>query len=281
MYPELIHLENLPLVGDLTVTSFGVMMAVAFLAGYQVIRVQLHEHGRDDDLAYDILLGALIGGILGAKLYYMFLNWDRTAADPLGMLLSRAGLVWYGGFIGGALGVILMTYRRGERVSFVSDLVAPALALSYGIGRIGCFLVGDDYGKPTDSWIGLKFPEGSPPTTAANLREHFGVHVPTSIPDSAVLAVYPTQLFEVAMAFAIFLYLWPRRNHDHDDGWLFGAWLILAGVERLVVEVFRAKDDRFFGPLTLAQLFSLAAVALGAYLVHLLTGEREGAAARA
>lgn len=266
MYPELLQLD-LPVVGQVTISSFGVMMAIAFLVGYQLLRVQLREVDRDEELAYDMLLGAVIGGIVGAKLYYVIQHAVGTPAGFFELLTARAGLTWYGGFIGGALGVIWAARRRDADLGFVADLASPVLAISYAIGRIGCFLVGDDYGRPTDSWIGIAFPEGAPPTTAGSLRRNFNVDIPASVPDQAVLAVYPTQLFEVAIAGLMFLYLWPRRHHGHRQGWLAGVWMILAGAERLFIELFRAKDDRIFGPFTVAQLISVALIALGAYLV--------------
>jgi phosphatidylglycerol:prolipoprotein diacylglycerol transferase len=221
----------------------------------------------------------LIGGIVGAKLYYSFLNWPYLVRDPLGTLFSRAGLVWYGGLLGGALGVIYM--QRREKLPFpdVADVGALAIPAAYAVGRIGCFLVGDDYGRPTDSWVGVAFPNGSPPSTADNLRNAFGVELPESIGDWEVLTVHPTQLYEVAMTIVVFLVLWRLRKHPYKAAWLFTFWMALAGLERFIVEFFRVKDDRFIGALTLAQMISIAMIAGGLYGAWVLSRTRRSAAA--
>jgi phosphatidylglycerol:prolipoprotein diacylglycerol transferase len=265
MYPELITFD-LPVLGTITITSFGVMMALSFLTGFWIVRLELLRKGMDEELAGDVLMGAIVGGIVGAKVYYVLLNWPQTVQAPFGMLFSRAGLVWYGGFIGGAIGVSLAIHRRKAPIPVLADICAPALALAYAVGRMGCFLVGDDYGRPTDSWVGIAFPNGSPPSTAGNLRRMFGVSIPESVPDTAVLAVHPTQLYEIGMSLLIFAILWRLRREPWKAGRLFSLWLALAGVERLIVEFFRAKDDRFFGFLTLAQLISIALIVFGAWL---------------
>jgi len=272
VHPELIT------IGNFTITTFGLAMALAFLSGYTVVLLELKRQNADPDLAADILLGALIGGILGAKIYYVLLYWDRTVLDPVAMLTAREGLVWYGGLVGGSLGAILMLRRRKASIAFGADLVAPALSIGYMVGRLGCFGVGDDYGRPTDSWVGVKFPQGAPPTTAGNLRR-WGAEVDPAIPDTEVLAVHPTQLYESAMALVIFVVLWKLRKRPRAQGSMFALWMVLAGVERLIVEVFRAKDDRFFGPFTLAQVISVALIAGGIYILYRLGRGRPAKAA--
>ncbi len=271
VHPVLFRID-LPVIGELTISTFGVMVALAFAAAAWTLTVRLREQGRDPSLAGDIVVAAALGGLLGGKLYYVVLNLGQTLADPLGMLFSRSGLVWYGGLAGGALAVIWWARRRGLRIPQTADLVAPALALGYGIGRIGCFLVGDDYGRPTDSWMGVRFPLGSPPSTAENLRVLFGVPVPPGVAPDTVLPVWPTQLFESAAGLAMFAILWRLRRRPARSGWLFGVWMVLAGSERFLIEFLRAKDDRFFGPFTLAQVISAVLVVAGLAVVRLRRG---------
>ncbi len=259
MYPILFKFKGVE------ITSFGLMLGLSFLAAGFVASVEFKRKGYDKDVAWTLLMGALIGGIVGAKLYYAFLNWPHLVRDPFGTVFSRAGLVWYGGLIGGGLGVIYLLRREKLPLAEVADVGALSIPAAYAIGRLGCFLVGDDYGRPTDSWLGIAFPNGSPPSTAANLRDAFGVALPESISDWEVLKVHPTQLYEVALTTVIVLVLWRLRRHPHRAGWLFMVWLALAGLERFAVEFLRAKDDRFFGVLTLAQMFSLAMIAGGLY----------------
>lgn len=254
MYPELFR------IGEFVVTSFGVMLAGAFLVAAWIASLEFRRGGHDPDYAWQLLLGAVVGGIVGAKLYYMLLNWPDLLQDPWRSLTSRGGLVWYGGFIGGTLGVVYLVRRRGMPLGVVADAIALGLPLAYAVGRIGCFLVGDDYGRPTDSWVGVEFPRGFPPSTAGNLRDFFEVPVDPSVPDAQVVSVHPTQLYEVGLSALIFLYLWRIRGGMRPAGALFMVYLVLAGLERSFVEFFRAKDDRFVGPFTLAQTISLALI---------------------
>jgi len=254
VYPFIIHL------GPLEITGYGLMLMVAFLMGGWLIARQLRENNLREDYAADMVAAAVVGGIIGAKLWYVALT-----RDP-GALFSRGGLVWYGGFIGGAAAVILNGWRLRVPLRWTMQLGAPALAAAYALGRVGCFLVNDDYGRPTTLPWGVKFPNGSPPTTAANLHG-FGVGVSPGVDPSTVLAVHPTQLYEVAAMLVAFAVLWVWRRKDRPAGWLFGVYLVFAGVERFLVEIVRAKDDRLLGPFTIAQLTSVILVAIGTALM--------------
>ena len=266
MFPTLVR------IGNFEITTFGLMMFIAFIAAGWVVTKQFRHYGLSEDLASSVVMAAAIGGIFGAKIYYaiLFRDWH--------LLFDRAGLVWYGGLIGGT--IACSWYLLHKRVDYFTgaDAIAPALAIGYGLGRIGCFLVGDDYGRPTNSWIGIAFPKGSPPTTAESLRQ-FGVHVDPSIPPDQILRVYPTQLFESAAAFVVFFILLAAGRRPHSKGRVFGLFFLLMGIERFLVEIVRAKDDRFLGPFTIAQLISVIAVIAGTILV--LRRDRTIAAAEA
>lgn len=267
MHPDLFFFPDaLPFLGGQPVTSFGVFMFFAFMTAGFVGRMELSRMGYDPEKIWDFVFMAVIGGILGAKVYYLFLNFPRLVESPVEMILSRGGLVWYGGFLLAAALVVWEIHRSKLPLGRMADMAAPALALAYAVGRIGCFMVGDDWGRPTDLAWGVRFPEGQPATTVANI-EAFGIAVD---PDMVarygnVIPVHPTQIYEVAISTLIFLLLWRLRRHRHAWGWLFMLWLALAGAERFIVEVFRAKDDRFFGVITMAQVISILLIAVGVY----------------
>lgn len=253
VYPFNIHL------GPFTVTGYGLMMMVSFLLGGWLISLELERRRLNAHYASDIVIAALAGGIVGAKLWYTALT-----GDP-GALFSRGGLVWYGGFFGGFVAVLANGWRLKVPVRWTIQLCAPALAAAYAVGRIGCLLVGDDYGAPTTLPWAVSFPEGMPPSTAANLAG-FGVALPPGTDPSTLLAVHPTQLYETGLMFLAFMLLWTWRRKAWGTGALLGVYLVMAGIERFIVEFFRAKDDRFFGGFTLAQLTSVALVVGGAAL---------------
>ncbi|MGN6391878.1 MAG: prolipoprotein diacylglyceryl transferase [Gemmatimonadales bacterium] len=258
IYPFKIPLPFFPY----ELTGYGLMMMVAFLVGGWLIALELKRRGLLEEYSADIIAAAVVGGIIGAKLWYVALT-----RDP-GTLFERGGFVWYGGFLGGTAAVILNGWRLRVPVRWTMHVVAPALAASYALGRVGCFLVNDDYGRPTSLPWGVKFPQGLPPSTAGNMQHLFGVPVPAGIDPSTVLTVHPTQLYETTLMLAAFFVLWSWRLWPKPIGWLFGVYLIFAGVERFLIEIVRAKDDRWvIPPFTLAQLTSVILVIVGAWLL--------------
>lgn len=246
-------------IGPIPITGFGLTMMLAFLIGAWIVDRELRRHGFAPDFAGDIVFGAVLGGILGAKLWYVALHGGEA-------LFRREGLVFYGGFVGGALGVIINGWRRRVPIRWTMHLVAPALAAAYAMGRVGCFVVGDDYGRPTDLPWAVAFPEGAPPSTAGVMARAFGTVPPPGAGPDTLLAVHPTQLYEVAIMLVVFAVLWRWRLKARGTGWLFGAYLVFAGLERFGVEFFRAKDDRILGALTLAQGASIAMILVGSLL---------------
>ncbi len=247
--------------GPLSITGYGIMMMVAFLMAGWAIQLELRRRQLDEEYAADIVLAAVIGGLVGGRLWYVGVtgNWDA--------LFARGGLVWYGGFVGGMLAVLLNGWRKHVPARFTFELAAPALALGYALGRVGCFLVNDDYGVPSRLPWAIKFPQGLPPSTVGELTRA-GVRFPEGMDPYQVVAVHPTQIYETVVMLAVFTWLWSRRAHGHATGWLFGAWLMCAGAERFLIEFLRAKDDRFFGPITLAQVVSIVLVVTGVWLMR-------------
>jgi phosphatidylglycerol:prolipoprotein diacylglycerol transferase len=283
VYPNLFRFpEWVPVLGGEYVTTFGLMMFLSFVVAGVVTRKEMERRGLEGEKAWDLVFMAVVGGIVGAKAYYVLLNYPRLAQDPMGLIFSRGGMVWYGGFL---LAAALVAWEiRRSKLPFgqLADCVAPALAIAYAVGRMGCFLVGDDWGRPTALPWGIRFPEGTPPTTVAVLEREYGIQVDPALIQQFgdVVPVHPTQLYEIAMSTIIFLVLWRLRKHPWQAGWLFALWLMLAGAERFLVEFFRVKDDRFFGPLSLAQLISIGLIGVGAYFLQKLAKKGAPAPAR-
>jgi phosphatidylglycerol:prolipoprotein diacylglycerol transferase len=249
--------------GPFNFTGFGFAMLMSFVIAQIILQNEMKRRGQDTNAAGDMVFAAVIGGLLGAKIYYTILMGDFDS------LFSRAGFVFWGGLIGGIIAVTAVVMRKKLGVARVSDSVAVAMPAAYAVGRTGCWAVGDDYGKPWDGPFATVFPEGAPPSTVANMTSMFGTRFPAGTSPTEVVAVHPTQVYEVLMGTVMFFIIWKLRNRPHGAGWLFGLYCLLAGLERFIVEFFRAKDDRFFlAGLTLAQMFALAFALVGAGLMY-------------
>jgi phosphatidylglycerol:prolipoprotein diacylglycerol transferase len=241
MQPE-IHL------GPLTLQSFGLMMGLGFVVAGLFASKFLREQGRPADWAYEMVFAALVGGIVGARLWSIVENWDQASDDLFGSLFSGTGLVWYGGAIGGAVAVLGWARWRGVLELKTLDVAAVPLAAGYAIGRIGCQLAGDgDYGKAWNGPWAMSYPDGTVPTTDQ---------------------VHPTPVYETLTMGLVAWFLWSRR-HRYPPGGLFALYLVLAGAERFLVEFLRRNEPVFAG-LTVPQLLSLAMIAGGGAWLLLL-----------
>jgi phosphatidylglycerol:prolipoprotein diacylglycerol transferase len=221
------------------VSTFGVMLAIAFLAGTWITAVRMGEVGLDPDGATTMLVYAMVGGIGGSKLYFAVDTWLRGELSFSQALFSRAGITFYGGLVGAIVLVVIGTRIHRIPTNRFFNCVCLAGALGQAIGRIGCLLVGDDYGRPTNLPWGIAFPKGAPP-----------IDVP----------VHPTQIYESAWLFAVTGLLWARRRRSPL---LWGEYLVLAGLGRFLNEFVRTNPRVAFG-LSEAQLIALGGMVVGA-----------------
>jgi phosphatidylglycerol:prolipoprotein diacylglycerol transferase len=229
-------------IGSFEITSFGVMVALGALAGLWVFRREL-ARARLPDAALDAAVYGLVGGLLGAKLLYVFEHLEESSFLPL--FLDRGGMSWFGGFVGGlAAGYATIRIKHWPLVPVLAA-ATPALAVGQMLGRVGCFLVGDDYGKPTSLPWGVAFPRGLPPTFER---------------------VHPTQLYEAAFLALLAWILVRWRRAGVADRVVLGRYFVLAGAFRFVLEFVRV-NVRVLGPLTVAHCFAALVVALGLVLL--------------
>jgi phosphatidylglycerol:prolipoprotein diacylglycerol transferase len=225
--------------GPVTLQTFGICFALAFLASGALIARRLAELRKPPDWAYELTFAALVGGLVGSRVDYILQNLDSVGDDLIGNLFSGSGLVWFGGVVGGAAGVLIWARVRGYLGLALLDLCAPALALGYAIGRVGCQVSGDgDYGVGSDLPWAMAYPEGTVATTEE---------------------VHPTPVYESLAMGLVALVLWRLRDRFRP-GTLFALYLVLSGLERLLVEFIRRNDEVVAG-LTLPQLISLALIA--------------------
>ena len=247
-------------IGPLQLTGFGFAMMAAFGVAHWISQEVLRQRGDDPEVMHDVTFAALVGTIIGGKVYYAILQHSVQA------LWGRAGFVFWGGFIGSV--VLCAAVVRWRRLPFlrIADGTAVGIAAGYSIGRTGCWAVGDDYGRVWNGPLAVAFPDGAPRTTAAIMNSEYHANLPSSILPDTIVSVYPTQLLEVVLGFVMFLILWRLRRHTHRAGWLFGMYCLLAGIERFIVEFFRAKSD-LVGPVTSAQIVALAVTAAGVLLL--------------
>lgn len=236
MRPVLVH------AGPFAIHSWGVMAAMAFLAAGWILRMELQRRSGRGAAAYALTIAAAVGGIVGARVYWLV---EHAGSARLSDSLSGAGFTWYGGVIGAAVAMLAVARRKRLNVTALLACSAPALALGYAIGRIGCQLAGDGtYGTRSDLPWAMSYPHGEVPTTDR---------------------VHPTPVYETLSSLLIFALLWRLRTRVVPMK-LFGCYLLLAGAERFAIELIRRNEHVLLG-LTQPQLFAAAMTIVGVALL--------------
>jgi phosphatidylglycerol:prolipoprotein diacylglycerol transferase len=238
MYP-FIH------IGRFQIGTFGILLWLAAVAGCWVLYKNFERKGIEAD-AINVTALATVAGIIGAKLWHVFESPQLLMQIPLQLLLDRAGFAWFGGLVAAIL--VLMWQGRVAKIGALGmlDLAAPAAAVGYGVGRIGCLTSGDgDYGIPTSLPWGVSFPQGLVPT---------------------VQRVHPTPIYELIAALLIAWYLWQRGKVDRPVGMITGEYLVLSGLARFLVEFVRINPRIYFG-MSNAQVASIGSMIAGVVLI--------------
>ena len=249
MYPTLIDFGSVFSV-PIGIHSYGVMLATAFITCSLIMQRELNRRGFQGDIATTIIVAGAIGGIIGAKIYFIFLDGKIEMSE----IFSPSGLVWYGGLIGGSAAAAWVIRRSPNPFLPTVDIMGPLVLLGYGIGRIGCLLAGDgDYGPPSDVPWAMTFPNGTVPTNEL---------------------VHPTPIYETLMSVTFFGILWSqRRRFASIQGLLFGASLVALAVERFIAEFWRLTPKAFpatpsLSWLTSPQLVSLMLFGFGSLFMY-------------
>src|SRR5262247_2240877 len=243
--------------GPLTIYSFGVFMALAAVAAAWVVQAELKRKGYNPELASTMVFAAAIGGLVGARILFIIEDWSNFLRSPWDFIFTGAGFTWYGGFLGGVLGVTWVVMKNNIPWLKAADIAAPALAVGYGIGRLGCHVAGDgDWGAVTDVPWGVAYTNAIVGWADPN----------TGIPYAPGVRVHPAPIYEFIQGVLVFAILWAVRKKGFAPGTLAWLYLILAGLSRFVVEFWRINPAVGFG-LSEAQWFSAALIALGVVLL--------------
>jgi phosphatidylglycerol---prolipoprotein diacylglyceryl transferase len=252
MYPVLLQL------GPITIYSFGLFMALAALFAAWIVHSELKRYGYNPELASTMVFAAAVGGLVGARLLFIVEEWNNFLVAPLNYVFTGAGFTWYGGFLGGVAAVSWVVRKNKIPWLVGADIAAPALALAYGVGRIGCHVAGDgDWGRVTDVPWGVAYTNAIVGWADPN----------TGIPYSPGVRVHPTPIYEFIGGVVTFSILWSLRKTDLPPGTIAWLYLILSGVARFIVEFWRINPPLALG-LSEAQWFSLAMMVLGLFLLN-------------
>ena len=258
MHPDIVK------IGPVTIHSFGLMMAIAFLVGYYILSWEVKRRENDEKIASDLVFWGAIGGIIGAKLFSVFENFSDFLIDPIHTLFSGSGFVFHGGLMGGTIAVIAILRLRKKPIGTYADIAGPIILIGQGIGRIGCLFAGCCHGSVTNCACGLVYP-------AESQASYYQYH--HHLLDSALmksLPVHPSPLYETilnfTMAFLIIKFIRPKLK---KRGAAFGIAIIYAGLVRFLLEFVRINPKGLWG-LTNYQFSSIFFTLLGVVVILFL-----------
>ncbi len=280
-------------IGPIPIYSYGLMMAIAFLVADFLVAREFKRLRLNVNYANEMVVLAVVSGIIGAKILYLLENFSDFIESPLEMIFSAGGLTWYGGFI--LAFIVLFAYVKRKKLPIlkVMDAVSPAVALGYGIGRIGCHLSGDgDYGIPTSLPWGTIYANGTLKPTYAlreyferfpELAEKYNYHTLSSkivgedkfgfiTEFDKTIRLHPTPIYEFLIMFLIFALLYSFRNRIKYSGELFGFYLIFSSIERFTIEFLRLNPPFILG-FTEAQVISILLLLAGIFLIKKVRGK--------
>jgi phosphatidylglycerol:prolipoprotein diacylglycerol transferase len=254
MYPRLFEF------GWFTVYSYGLLLALAYLLGLQMALVRARHRGMDSTRIMDLGIWIIISALIGAKLMLLIVDWDYFSRNPRELLsLAQSGGVFYGGLILALVVALWYMWRHRMNIWAVCDVFAPGIALGHVIGRVGCFLAGCCYGKPTEVPWAVRF---SDPFAAANVGTplHIDLH--------------PTQLYEAGAELLILVLLLRTEKLGRPfPGRTFWSYMFVYGVSRFIIEMYRGDPRGFlFGTnLSTSQFISIILVPLSVIMLFLLS----------
>src|SRR5271156_4393912 len=244
-------------VGGMPVFSYGVLVATGVLLSLWYGRQRAARVGVDPDKLWSIGIYMVLAALIVAKIWLILTAWDYYSAKPreiFSMTMFQSGGTFYGGVTGAILTVILYTHFQKMPLLPTLDVCAAALPLGHSLGRLGCFMAGCCFGKPTDVAWSVKFTN---PLAAQLAGTPLGIHL------------HPTQLYEAALEFLNFLFLIWLGKRQRFVGQIFGAYLMLYGTERGIIEFFRGDPGRtmmFHDSVSLMQITSVVLILTGGFL---------------
>ena len=258
MYPRLLEL------GPITVYTYGVLLAAAYLFGLQLARVRANSRGLDANRVLDLGIYIIISALVGAKLLLLITDFKSFTADPRELLtLARSGGVFYGGLIVAVVVALWYIRRVGLPLWTTCDVFAPGIALGHVVGRFGCLFAGCCYGKPTTKPWGITFTDTF---AAANVGTPLGV------------PLHPTQLYEAGAEFLILMVLLATERKGRPfAGRTFWLYMLLYAISRFIIEFYRGDDRGTVGMFSTSQFISIVlaplAIVMLVYLSRVVTPE--------